>query len=180
MSNIYVPEEDSFLMVSALQNRIPEILSKNKNLKIFEIGCGSGFILEKLFQLGIKKENIFSADINPSAVKKCKELGFNSVFSDLFEKIKGKYDIIIFNPPYLPEDEKEPMDSRRETTGGKKGGEIINKFLIQAKKYLSKQGRIFLLISSLTKGIDFLDYKKSIVAEKKIFFEKLSVLELYF
>ena len=29
---------------------------------------------------------------------------------DLFSKIKGKFDLIIFNPPYLPLDELEDLD----------------------------------------------------------------------
>jgi len=191
MDKFYSPEEDSYLLSKAVENKIPILLKKNPNLKFLEIGCGSGIQLENALKLRIKKENIFSCDINPIAVKHCKKLGFNSVVSDLFEKFKGgvsvrgtsvplngKYNLIVFNPPYLPEDEREPKDSRLETTGGKKGGEIINRFLKQAKKHLNKNGKIFLVISSLTKGLDFSGYKKRIILREKIFFEELFVLQL--
>ena len=138
MKNIYSPEEDSHLLSSVLKKKIPNIIEKNPNAKFLEIGCGSGIQLETAFEAGIKKENIFSCDINPDAVKHCKMLGFNCVKSNLFEKIKGKYEIIVFNPPYLPEDSREPRDSRMATTGGKDGGELTNKFLKQAKKHMTK------------------------------------------
>jgi len=179
-SNIYEPEEDSYLLSETIEGQIPKLLTKNKNIKFLEIGSGSGIHLKTALNLGVKKENIFSADLNQKAVRHCKSLGFNCVKSDLFEKIKGKYNLIVFNPPYLPEDKSEPLDSRLATTGGKKGSEIINLFLKKAKKHLSKDGKIFLLTSSLTKGINFLNYKKKIIGKKKMFFEELEVWELKF
>ena len=196
MNEIYFPEEDSYLLAGILKKQIPKILAKNKNAKFLEIGSGSGFQLQTAFNSGIKKENIFSCDINPSSVKHCKNLGFNSVVSNLFQtferKVKRrfvatrmpiacprKFDLIVFNAPYLPEDEREPNDSKIATTGGKKGSEIINKFLKQSKKHLAKNGRIFIVASSLTKGINFLEFKKKIVAKKKIFFEELKVWEIF-
>jgi len=173
---IYSPEQDSYLMSEVLKKQIPSILEKDSELRFLEIGCGSGIQLQKAKQLGIK--NIFSCDVGYEAVEHCKKLGFNCIVSNLFEKIKGKYNLIIFNPPYLPEYEKEDVESKLITTGGKKGSEIINKFLKSAKKHLTKDGRIFLLTSSLTKEINWLNWKKKIVAKKKLFFERLVVWEL--
>jgi len=168
---IYSPSEDSFLLSETLKKEI-----KNTNIKFLEIGIGSGIQLQTAKHLGIRE--IFGADINPDAVKHCKSLGFDCIQSDLFQNVKGKYNLIVFNPPYLPLDKREPKDSRLATTGGKKGSEIINKFLKQAKKHLAKYGRIFLLTSSLTKAIDWQDYNKKLLATKKIFFEELYVWEL--
>ncbi|MFH1325172.1 MAG: HemK2/MTQ2 family protein methyltransferase [archaeon] len=178
MSEIYSPSDDSYLMIEILKSKIPLILRKNKNMKVIEIGSGSGILLETLFGLGIKKENIFSCDINPQAVRHCRKLGFNCIKSDLFSEIRERFDLIIFNPPYLPLDKKEPKESRIATTGGKQGSEIINKFLMQAKNHLEKNGKIFFLLSSLTGGIDFLGYRKRILDSKKLFFERLFVWEL--
>ena len=98
----------------------------------------------------------------------------------MFEKINGKFNLIIFNPPYLPEDKREPRDSQLQTTGGKKGNEIILRFLQQAKKHLKENGKIFLITSSLSPKINF---KKLCCKEKEIgcenlFFERLFVWEL--
>ncbi len=179
-AEIYYPAEDSFLLSSVIEKEIQKLAKNSKNLKFLEIGSGSGVQLETALKSGIKKENIFSCDINEEAVKHCKNLGFQCIHSDLFSGIKRKYDIIIFNPPYLPEDSKEPKSSRLSTTGGKDGSETINRFLKQAKTNLNKNGRIILLASSLTKGLDFKGYKKVILARKKLFFEQLYVLRLSF
>ncbi len=208
MPEIYSPQEDSYFLSKILEKEIKTFLDKNKEIKFLEIGSGSGIQLQAAFDFGIKKENIFSCDINPNAVKHCKKLGFNCVVSDLFENIRGnncvvfvggkekmppfsisrkeheenkglpRFDLIIFNPPYLPEDKKEPISSRKITTGGKKGSEIINSFLKEAKSHLNKNGKIIFLTSSLTKGINWDNYKKKLLGEKKLFFEKLYVWEL--
>jgi len=171
MPEIYKPAEDSHLLVDTLKKYI-----KNKNVKALEIGIGSGIQLQTLRDLGIK--NIFGVDINKNAVKHCKKLGFNCMPSDLFNFVEGKYDLIVFNPPYLPENRKEPKSSKIATTGGKLGSEIINKFLKQAKEHLNPNGKIYLLTSSLTKNIQWGDYKKKLLGKKKLFFEELYVWEV--
>jgi HemK-related putative methylase len=175
-NSIYSPEEDSYLMTENLRKEIPRILKENSNSKFLEIGSGSGINLKTLLEFKIKKQNIFSCDINPEAVKHCKKLGFNCIKSDLFKKIpKQKFDLIFFNPPYLPEDNLEPENSKTETTAGKKGNEIIIKFLKQAKNYLDKKGKIFIITSSLSEKINFkkLGYNSKIIDKKKLFFEEL-------
>jgi len=179
-NSIYPPAEDSFLMSNILKENLPDLLKENPDLKFLEIGSGSGIHLQTALSSGIKKENIFSSDINRSAVSHCSSLGFNCIYSNLFENIEGKYDIIIFNPPYLPEDKDEPKSSRLSTTGGKTGSEIIIRFLQQAKKYLNKNGKIFLITSSLASDIDFntFGYKSKEVGCEKLFFERLCIWEL--
>lgn len=177
---IYQPAEDSYLMSRILKEKIPELLNKNKNLNFLEIGAGSGIHLQTALNSGIKKENIFSCDIDKTAVSHCNLLGFNCVYSDLFENIQGKYNIIIFNPPYLPLDKREPKDSQLATTGGKNGDEIIKKFLEKAKDYLFETGIIFLITSSLSRQINFEDlgYTYNQVGCEVLFFEKLCIWEL--
>ena len=178
MAEIYKTSEDSFLMTHILKEKIPSLLEHNSGLKFLELGAGSGLHLETAKSLGVREENIFSVDINFKAVEHCKLLGFQCVHSDLFEKIEGRFDLIIFNPPYLPEDKKEPESSKISTTGGKNGSEIINRFLKQATNHLADEGKIFLLTSSLTKGINWLNCKRKLVAEKNLFFEKLFIWEI--
>lgn len=182
MENIYQPSEDSYLMSRILKDRVPELINNNPNLKFLEIGVGSGIHLQTAYNSGIKKDNIFSSDINKASVSHCSLLGFNCIYSDLFENFSEseKFDLIIFNPPYLPEDSREPADSRISTTAGKKGNEIILRFLIDAKKYLNKNGKIFLITSSISEDIDFkkLGYKEKEIGCEKLFFERLCVWEL--
>lgn len=174
MPGIYQPSEDSYFLSRILKKKIPKLLNKNKNLSILEIGCGSGVQLSTIKELRVKF--LLGVDINPNAVKHCKRLGFKCILSNLFSKVSERFDLIIFNPPYLP---KDKFDKEKDTTGGKKGSEIINRFLEQAKNHLNKNGRIILLTSSLTKGIKWGDYNKKLLGKNKLFFEQLYVWELF-
>ncbi|MFA5953575.1 MAG: HemK2/MTQ2 family protein methyltransferase [Candidatus Pacearchaeota archaeon] len=185
MSLIYEPEEDSYFLSEVTFQEISKIIKSNLDLKFLEMGCGSGVNLNTALKAGIKKQNILGIDINEDSVKYCRKLGFKCFYSDLFKNVKEKFDIIIFNPPYLPDDNpynpeyKEKFDDLKiALVGGKNGSSVINKFLEQAKNHLNKNGKILILTSSLTKGIKWLDYKKKKIASKKLFFEELYVWEL--
>lgn len=180
MPEIYQPEEDSYFISEVLKKELPKILKLNKEINFLEIGAGSGINLKTALKSGIKKENILGTDINEDAVNHCIGLGFDCIKSNLFDEVKGKFDVIAFNPPYLPEDEEEPVDSRTETTGGEKGNELTIRFIQEAKNYLKDGGTIFVVTSSLSKRIsfDYFGYNGEEVGHKNLFFEKLSVWKL--
>ena len=89
-----------------------------------------------------------------------------------------KFDLIIFNPPYLPQELKK-MDIMLE--GGKKGYEVLNKFLDKAPIYLKKDGKILIVFSSFTdkKKIDGIIAKNNLkfveLVKKHMFFEDIYV-----
>lgn len=175
MSFIYQPAEDSYLLSEVLKKEI-----KNKEIKVLEIGSGSGIQIDTLLILGLNPCNIFSTDINPVAVNYLKKKfpNIKIIKSYLFSKVKEKFDIIIFNPPYLPEEHREPKSSQLATTGGKQGSKIINRFLKQAKNHLNKNGKIYLITSSLTKDVNWKGYERKVLARKKLFFEEIYIWEL--
>lgn len=178
MPQIYSPREDSHLMERALKKKIPFEIARKANLSFLEIGSGSGILLETVYTLGVRKENMLGTDINEDAVEHCRKRGFDCKFSDLFGEVSGRYDIIAFNPPYLPKNSDEPEDSQISTTGGNKGNEIINSFLDEAKEHLKSQGKIFLLTSSITEEMDLRDYEKKFVEKAELFMETLYIWEL--
>lgn len=147
-------------------------------MKILDMGCGT-CILSECCAKFVPKKNILCVDIQEEARDFAKRKGFNFLKSDLFLNIpiKKKFDIIIFNPPYLPLDKREPEDSRIETTGGKKGDEISLRFLNNAFSYLKKRGKIFILVSSLTPLNRIRKFNFEIIKRKKIFFEELLILK---
>jgi release factor glutamine methyltransferase len=173
---IYPPSEDSLL----LSRFVEEELKEKNNLKILDMGSGSGIQAGTAIKHGISPENITLADINSDAVKLLKKKFPKSkvLLSDLFSKIPAneKFDLIIFNPPYLPEDK---FDIMHDTSGGKSGSETINKFLKKAKSYLNKNSIILLLTSSLTKNINWDNYSKELLGKKKLFFEELYAWKLF-
>ena len=175
---IYEPAEDSHLLEESLKEYLK---NKDKKIKIIDMGTGSGIQAKTCKELGF--ESILAVDINKVAVKELKKQKINSIHSNLFLNIdkKEKFDLIIFNPPYLPEDKLEPNDSKPNTTAGKYGYELIIKFLKQAKNYLNKNGNILLLFSSLSKPniikrkAKELGYKLKLLKGQKIFFEELYI-----
>ena len=175
---LYQPAEDSYLLLEVLEKYLKKI--KTKNIRILDMGTGTGIQADTCKRLGFS--NILTSDIDKNAVEYVRKNGFESVQSDLFKKIKKeKFDLIIFNPPYLPKDTLEPKESRLATTAGKEGYELIVEFLKQAKSYLSKTGVILLLFSSLSrpeiikKQSKELGYKLKLQAKQKLFFEHLFV-----
>jgi len=176
---MYPPKEDSFFLSAILDD-----FFKHKNIKVkkfLDMGSGSGIQAETLTKF-TEKRNIICADIDKEAVRHLKSKGFNAINSDLFEKVKGKFDFIVFNPPYLPE---HKYDKQPDTSGGKLGDETILRFLKQAKKHLNKDGKIFLLLSSLTPRKRINNYlaencKFKKLSEKKLFFEILEILIISF
>ena len=138
---IYEAAEDSYLLEKFVRK-----YSKNK--KVLDVGTGSAILALSAIKSGAFK--VTTSDINEEAVKNAKKLGINAIHSNLFSNIKDKFDLIVFNPPYLPYDKREDLESSISTTGGFKGNEKIIKFLKDVKAHLNPNGFVLLLISSLT------------------------------
>jgi len=175
---MYQPREDSYFLSEFLKEYFKKIKKNlNKKITILDMGTGSAIQAETCAKF-IKKKNILCSDINSQAVKQARKKGFKTIRSNLFSNIKERFDLIIFNPPYLSQDK---YDKEKDTTGGGLGDETILNFLNQLPKHLNKNGKAFLLLSSLTpknrieKLLKKLKLKKKKLAEKKLFFETLEI-----
>lgn len=179
--NIYLPSDDSFLILDVLKKEITKVYED-----VLEIGPGSGILSLYLYNFA---DNLTLADIDENVITYLYKIkskydlnNFNIVKSDLFsnlDKIK-KYDVIVFNPPYVPSDKKEIICD----DGGQNGSEIIIKFINLLNLYLKKEGKCYLLVSTLNnisdlkKNIENNKLNFRIISEKSLFFEKLLVLEI--
>jgi len=146
---LYEPAEDSFL----IQKHIKEYAVGN----VLEIGTGSAILAVEAAH-SEKVKSVLAVDIQKEVIEHCKKtikkkktevikkITFKQ--SNLFQNVKGRFDTIIFNPPYLPADRRDPDIT---LDGGKHGYETVELFLNQANKYLTESGKILLLFSSLTK-----------------------------
>src|SRR3989344_4358048 len=149
MPEVYEPREDSFLILHQIRR-----FAKGN---VLDMGTGSGILAIEAAKYA---DRVIAADINKDALEFAKEqarangvINTKFVLSDLFsyfEQHPVKFDLIIFNPPYLPEDVNEEDDIKLCTTGGRKGYEILERFFSQASKYLESSGKILFLFSSLT------------------------------
>ena len=173
LDEVYDPGEDSYLLVeAALKEARPGEL-------VLEVGTGSGIV--SIFINDITK--IVATDINPFACKNAGLNGVNVVRTDLFSGIRGRFDLVIFNPPYLPTAEDERLHSwlDRAFNGGATGRREIERFLEDIDRIMSPGGRVLTVFSSLT-GIDEVRklYEKhgflvELISEDKVPFEKLVV-----
>ncbi len=147
---VYVPAEDSRLLQAAVE--------KYAYGNVLDIGTGSG--MQAISAAKRKKvKSVVAADLSGDAlkfaaaasVKEGKSVAAKIKFirSDLFGSIpKQKFDTIIFNPPYLPQD-KGIEDAT--IYGGKKGYELIERFLNRCSGCLADKGIILLLFSSFSR-----------------------------
>lgn len=142
---VYSPEADTYLLLEAAQ---AEVKSGDR---VLEVGTGSGHIAAEL----LRNCTIVATDINPHAVRCAQERGVDVVRGDLFSGIRSTFDLIIFNPPYLPTQPDERLDDWFEYAldGGATGRVVIERFAADVDRVLAPGGRILLLISSLT-GLD--------------------------
>ena len=203
--NVYEPAEDTFLLIDSITND----LNKNKlfnPIKSIEIGCGNGLVSCCYLDI-IKKENItlekhFCIDINKDALnlteKLIKNYNLNNnvyfIESDLFSNFKNneKFDIIIFNPPYVTTDDDEykraleKKDIYASWAGGKKGSETIFKFISQLKNFIKEDSIIYLLLSKENEYLKIIDdinncinFQFEILMKKKATNEKLAVFKFF-
>ena len=88
---IYAAREDSFLLA--------KYVNKFSKGKVLDLGTGSGIQAEAALK---HTKNVLAVDINKEAVNYVKKKGIKAKVGNLFSEIDKKFDLIIFNPPYLP------------------------------------------------------------------------------
>jgi len=180
MHQIYEPREDTFL--------IEKKVKRYANGRVLDMGTGSGVLAIEACQ---KADYVIGVDVNKKALsyarKKAKTMGLKNikfVYSDLFSCFKRKkdvFDLIIFNPPYLPEQKGEDKFTKMQVSGGKKGYEILERFFSEASTHLAPNGKILVLFSTLTNKdkvheiIDKYCFNYQKLAEESYDFETLFV-----
>jgi release factor glutamine methyltransferase len=175
-SQVYTPDADTYLLLDAARAEV------KAGDRVLEVGTGSGLIAAEL----AKVTSVVATDINPHAVLCAREKGGVVVQTDLFCGIRSSFDVILFNPPYLPTQPEERINDWLEYAldGGLNGRVVIERFSEQVERVLAPGGRILLLISSLTGLPEVRDlffeagFVSEILLKKKIEDETLYVLKI--
>jgi release factor glutamine methyltransferase len=172
---VFRPAEDSYLLLQAMDVRPGE--------RFLEVGSGTGLLAlhaARVARLAV------ATDVNPHAVRCIREnarrngLPVAVVRCDLLRGIRGTFDVIVFNPPYLAERIDGAWDARA-WQGGVTGEEVVLRFLEELPDRLADQGRCYVAIPSnreraLAQAQERFDVR--LADEKPLFFEKLLALEL--
>ena len=172
---VYPPSDDSILLIESL-----DVIPREK---VLEVGCGSGVVSIHCAKNGCY---VTAVDVNPRAVELARR---NSVAngtdirvleSDVYGNVDGVFDTIVFNLPYLPVDEEGLL--AKAWSGGPDGLGPLPRLLEGAPDHLISGGRVVVVVSSLTEPRALEEalegYEVRTIGEQRLFFERLSVLEI--
>jgi release factor glutamine methyltransferase len=181
--HVYEPAEDTFLLADRL--------TATHNDVVLEVGTGCGILAIVAAE---KAERVVAVDVNPYAVECAfknaqtngveKKIDFRQ--GDLFHPIKQneKFDVILFNSPYLPsESDEEKSWLGKAWAGGPDGRTVIDRFLVDVPNFLDEGGRVQLVQSSLSnvdKTIQMFKQKSmqaTVAAQVKVAFESIVLIE---
>jgi release factor glutamine methyltransferase len=176
--DVYNPSDDSYLLLKVVE------LSPDGSL--LEVGTGAGLVAVHAAKLGAK---VTAVDINPHAVDCAKRnaarnnVRLEIVHGDLFDKIPGSFDVIAFNPPYLPGKATSTTWIEKAWSGGEEGSEVAVRFLRDAWRHLNPGGRIYIILSSVGGLMSVLKaakerYDAEMLIEQRMFFESIFAYKL--
>ena len=173
-----IPRPETEILVS----EVLKILEDINNPKILDIGAGTGCIP---ITLAIENNNLnaHSVDVSKEAIEMAeKNALLHNVYekikfieSDLFSKIKEKYNVIVSNPPYIPIKEKDSLQYEVKNydpslalfAKDEDGIEYYKKIIADAHKYLLEDGFLCFeigqnqgkLVTDLLKNNDYKNIK---------------------
>jgi HemK-related putative methylase len=162
---VYRPREDSRLLKEAVLDLDLE------GKKFLDMGTGTGYIAEAALSEGA---DVTAVDIDEKAVEAARNRlpsNVDVICSDLFADVQDSFDVVAFNPPYLP----RAPGGTRATVSGEAGSKVSREFLRQSPDYVSQEGETILVVSSRnnlqTEGCETL-------ISRRLWFEKLEVVNI--
>lgn len=154
--HVLIPRQDTECLVEIVLKHLHD------GMRILDMCTGSGCILISLLHysndcVGVGVD--LSEDALKVAVQNAERLGDNGIAdrvdatfvqSDLFEKVDGRFDIIVSNPPYIKTDvietlmpEVRDFEPMMALDGMADGLHFYRRIIADAKKYLNRGGQLF-------------------------------------
>lgn len=178
-TTVYQPAEDSALLAAVAEESVAV------EDRVLEVGTGSGWVAERV--VAETGASVVASDLNPHATRQARDRGLAVVRADLVSGFRdGAFDVVLFNPPYLPADAAAAREDWMETalSGGEDGRAVVESFLDVVGRVLAPDGYVLVLVSSLT-GVDSVveyagerGFSAVAMREESYPFETLSVLKL--
>lgn len=190
--DVYEPSEDTHLFLDALEQDKDYLIARRPTLAC-EVGSGSGILITALASILQSSCAYFSTDINLSACNATRTTSIMNKFhvepvrmnlTSMFNRCK--FDIVLFNPPYVVTDVSEIVGNglERAYAGGKDGREIIDSFVNKLPDVLSDKGVCYLLllrenkIDELRGLLKKMGFISTLVVQRKIPGEHLFVYKI--
>ena len=154
--NTLIPRPDTEIIIEQILK-----VTKNKNyLRILDIGIGSGCILLSILKerknyygigIDISKDSLEISKINAKKLLVEERIKFYK--SDVDKFARGKYDLIVSNPPYIKKNnlkylERDVLEFEPKLAldGGLDGLSVIRKVIKKSSELLKKNGKFILEI----------------------------------
>ena len=154
--NTLIPRPDTEIIIEQILK-----VTKNKNyLQILDIGVGSGCILLSVLKerknfygigIDISKNSLEISKLNAQKLLVSERVKFYESGVDKF--VKGKYDLIVSNPPYIKNSNLKYLESdvlnfepKLALDGGIDGLSVIRKVINKSSDLLKKNGKFILEI----------------------------------
>ena len=150
------PRDDTEALVDLVLPEIRSIADRYGEAKIVDMGTGTGAIAIALLAnvdglkataVDISDDALKTASLNAENARVADR--FSSLKSDWFSGFSGKFDMIISNPPYIPESEISTLatevkkyDPLRALSGGKDGLQFYRKLAEESRPFLKPHGMI--------------------------------------
>ena len=171
---VLIPRPETEELVELILSENPE-----KSLSVLDIGTGSGAIALALansrpdWQITASD---FSEDALALAAENAQFCGLNFTFvqSDCFDAISGRFDIIVSNPPYISEADKDEVglnvlasEPHMALFAEEDGYAVYRKIAEQAGEHLTEKGKIYLEIG-YKQGVGVRELFKKSFLQKRI------------
>ena len=150
------PRDDTEALVDLVLPEIRSIADRYEEAEIVDMGTGTGAIAIALLAnvdglkataVDISDDALKTASLNAENARVADR--FSSLKSDWFSGFSGKFDMIISNPPYIPESEISTLatevkkyDPLRALSGGKDGLQFYRKLAEESRPFLKPHGMI--------------------------------------
>jgi len=177
--NVLIPRPDTEILIE----QILKNYSKNDSLSVLDIGTGSGCIVLSLLKL-FKNFKGVAIDISKKALNVAK---YNAKMHQLDNRVKffkssvdnflkGKYDLIVSNPPYIKQLDFKNLErdiSEYEPSLALKGGidglTVIRRVIKKSSKLLKRGGKLVLEI-----GYDQMYQSKQVLRKQGFYINKIT------
>lgn len=151
---VLIPRQDTEILVEEAMRYLHD------GMRILDLCTGSGCILLSLLHYSNDCEGVgvdISQEALQVAVQNAELLGIRADFlkSDLYEKVTGKFDLLVSNPPYIERkviptlmEEVREYDPYIALDGGEDGLDFYRRIIGGAQDYLKRGGQILMEIGS--------------------------------
>lgn len=179
-NDVYLPSDDTFLLARAVKESV------RARDRFLDVGCGAGLVSLAAARAGARA---VACDLNPHAVLLTRHnaqengLHVDAVRCDLLGGLAGPFDVVAFNPPYLPTAEEDHVEGLLDLAfdGGPDGNQVVLNFADQLAQLDGLPRQVLVVHSSLSdprpleEAMGRLGYQAEVALEENHFYEVLTV-----